>query len=154
MQCCRCHNSHVSKSGVAGLLGGILLGAGFMYWGDPKLGRRRRARTRDKLARLRRLSGRAFRRVLGRVDGKVTGVLARSARLWSPDGAPDCKVRDRVRSRLGRLIERPVEVMVARGRVFLKGHVSSQVMDEVKRVPGVARVEQPSVTALREVRQA
>ncbi|MHB2020797.1 MAG: hypothetical protein ACYCW6_27985 [Candidatus Xenobia bacterium] len=126
------------------------------YWLDPRAGRRRRALVRARAQHLRHRGARAVRRVVHRLEGRLTGWMARAARRWSPDTAPDCKIRERVRAHLGRIAPQVhhVELTVESGCLTVTGTLSRQVLHELGLVPGVARVEQPSVAPLRHLRHS
>jgi hypothetical protein len=106
-------------------------GMAAMYLLDPDSGRRRRAAARERLgAAARGLDG------IGR-DGSGAGDTVRA----------DRRLRDRVRSRLERLVADPaaVEVVVNGGSVSLRGSVMAAEVDTllsaVAAMPGVRHVD-------------
>lgn len=122
-------------------------GATAMYFLDPLVGRRRRALVRDKgvaaghdIEDYARAKG---RRAADRLQGVVAGTKA--ALAAAPVG--DAQLRERIRSRLGRLVESPgdIEVDVSNGHVVLRGHADydeiSDVLDKVSLMRGVGSID-------------
>ena len=127
---------------VTSFPGGVLLGAGLMYFFDPIRGRKRRARINDAVHHAQRreleLLGKASRDARHRAQGLVE----RATHRPSTD-APDQVVESRVRACLGRAVSHAgaLDMLVHAGRVVLRGPVLAQeadfVMRAVRRVPGV-----------------
>lgn len=122
-------------------------GATAMYFLDPLVGRRRRALVRDKgvsaghgIEDFARSKG---RRAADRLHGVVA--VTKAALASAPVG--DAQLRERIRSRLGRLVETPgaIEVDVDHGHVVLRGHAAGDeirdVLDAVSRMRGVEAVD-------------
>ena len=125
----------------------VAAGAAVMYYMDPAEGRRRRAVVKDKGAsagRTLKSSARSTGRYASdRMHGAVAGMQA------GMDDAPvsDEILHERIRSKLGRQVERPgdVEVEVNDGHVVLSGSATPEEMDSLARtvagMPGVNDVE-------------
>ena len=126
-------------------LGGAL-GAAAMYFLDPHEGRRRRARTRDKLVH----AGKRFNEA-----GKVTardsvhrarGFIAGARKLLRHEDVADEVLVGRVRAELGRVVSHPHAVAVAadRGHVTLSGPILAEearpLLRCVRHVQGVKAV--------------
>jgi BON domain-containing protein len=104
-----------------------LAGAALMFFLDPITGRRRRALARDQFTRGINRAGRFSRAAARDIANRATGIRAgRQPRVVSDD-----VLRDRVKTRLGRVVSHPgaVHVMVERGVVRLDGAV---LADELK----------------------
>jgi uncharacterized membrane protein len=129
------------------LLSGIGLGASWMYYADPDLGRRRRAQARDQLIHLLHRTDNAIGVVARDVTHRAEGVYAQLASLCTFRKPSDEVLAERVRSKLGRLVSHPraLEVTAHDGRVTLSGPILAQEVDHllcgVSYVPGVAEVE-------------
>lgn len=127
------------------LVGGAL-GALAMYFLDPREGRRRRARTRDKMVhagkRLNQAGGVTARDTVHR----ARGVLATARKLFEHDEVSDAVLVERVRAELGRAVSHSHAVVVAadHGHVTLSGPVLSEearpLLRCVRGVPGVKAV--------------
>lgn len=121
----------MKRAGAA--LIGAGLGAGVMYFLDPKRGKRRRALLRDKNVHLlhagRGLLGVAARGLANRIHGLFSKARSRFACAPLSDGV----LENRVRSRIGHLVSRPgsIEVVVQEGTVRLEGPVLAR---EVRRL--------------------
>ncbi|MEX2139912.1 MAG: CBS domain-containing protein [Pirellulales bacterium] len=129
---------------------GAALGAGLMYFFDPRQGARRRALIRDACVRLSNETRQALdvtRRDMGnRLQGlksEVTSYFSGS----SSEPVGDEQLKARIRSHLGRVSSHPraLEIEVHDGRVRLRGPViaaeSQRVFDCVRCVPGVRHVD-------------
>ena len=126
-------------------LGGAL-GAAAMYFLDPHEGRRRRARTRDKLVH----AGKRFNEA-GKVTARDTvhrarGMLAGARRLLRHEEVEDAVLVGRVRAELGRVVSHPHAVAVSadRGHVTLSGPILAEearpLLRCARHVPGVKAV--------------
>lgn len=122
-------------------------GAAAMYFLDPVAGGRRRALVRDKgVAARHGLEDFAEARAKRAAD-KARGLVAetRSALRNAPVG--DTQLHDRIRSRLGRLVDAPGEISVDvhAGQVVLRGTASAEeiddVLDTVSTMRGVVRID-------------
>jgi len=117
------------------------------YYFDPERGRSRRAMARDRLnAKLRRAERSAEAR-LRYAEGRVEGIVHTAASMPPEPPADDRMLADRIRSELGdRFPSDTAELTVVDGTVELRGQVGDEaaiglLVADVKRVPGVARVE-------------
>ena len=121
-----------------GTLGAIAAGALAMYYLDPELGARRRALltelVRSGLPGERRNAGRT------RMGGRAY------LRMTQADPQSDADLRDRIQTRLGRLVSHPggISVSVNNGVVRLSGRVLAKerdgLLDQVQRMPGVQQL--------------
>jgi len=126
----------------------IVAGAAAMFYLDPNAGRMRRARTRDRVVGFGHDAGHAVLAQGRRAADNLRGTAARGRSLFSDSKpASDWTLRQRIRSRLGRVTSRPrsIDVQVDRGFVCLQGHVPADevgaVMKVVGSTPGVDRVD-------------
>lgn len=126
------------------LVAAFTAGAALMYYLDPTAGRRRRALVRDRgVAMGHDLAGRA-RAKSKRAADRLRGVVARSRSAMTNAPVDDDRLHDRIRAKLGHLLERPsaVEVHVQDGLVTLKGTVGAEEIDDVlDTVSGMLGVE-------------
>lgn len=129
-------------------LAGAGVGAGLMYFLDPRSGRRRRVLTADRVNRAVHEAGCALDVAARDAAHRARGLWAavRSARAGGE--APDDRVlAERVRSRLGRVVSHPhaLHVSAAGGAVTLAGPILAHEVDDLlacaARTAGVARVE-------------
>lgn len=126
----------------------VVAGAAAMFYLDPKAGRTRRARARDRVVGLSHDAGHAVLAQGRRAADHLRGTAARSRSLFG-DSPPanNWTLRQRIRSRLGRVASRPrsIDVQVDRGFVCLQGRVPADEVGAVMRVvsstPGVDRVD-------------
>lgn len=122
-------------------------GATAMYFLDPLVGRRRRALVRDKgvaaghdIEDFARSKGR-------RAADKLNGVVAETKAALAAAPVGDEQLRERIRSRLGRIVESPgdIEVDVANGHVVLRGNADydeiAEVLDKVSLMRGVGSID-------------
>lgn len=130
-----------------GLLTGLGLGAGIMYLADPHRGRRRRAQVRDKAISAVNHAEKAIDRSLRDLANRAQGVLTQGVTTLLPEVLEDDVLRDRVQTRLGRLVSHPgaIEVSVKDGRVALRGDVlekeARRLICGVRCIRGVRGVE-------------
>src|SRR6476660_5574282 len=82
-------------------------GALVMFYLDPATGRRRRALVRDRAAATGHDAGRFARAKSKRAADRVRGLVARTRGRWSHETIDDDRLEARVRSQLGRLVDRP-----------------------------------------------
>lgn len=135
-------------------------GAAVMYYFDPTIGRRRRALVRDRGVALRHdLEG--FARTTSKhAADRVKGAMARTRAAMAGGPVDDERLRERIRAKLGRLVEHPaaVEVAVQEGRVLLSGRVDAEELDDlldvVSSMLGVAGVENRLTLDVREPESA
>ena len=120
-------------------------GVATMYFFDPQTGRRRRVLARDKSAAVGHDIKEAARNKTRRAVDHARGAAARTRAQLANEVVDDDILRDRVRSRLGHLVDAPIEVEVRDGRVVLSGNLTARGFDElisdISAVPGVQHVE-------------
>lgn len=108
-------------------------GVAAMYFLDPNTGRRRRARVRDQgVATGHDLEDFALAKSKRAVD-HAQGALARTRSRLSTEPVDDQQLHERIRTRLGRLVERPgeVKVDVNDGHVVLRGQAAQAEIDDL-----------------------
>lgn len=149
------------KRDVALSLGAGLAGATLMYFYDPVKGRGRRAVVRDKVRSYYRHAGKTVEELTSDAANRVRGVIAEGKAKLAPEPVNDDVLVERVRARLGRLVDHPhaVRVEADRGLVTLHGpvpeHEVAHLLRSVACIPGVRRivdrlnVEAPVVPAAR-----
>jgi osmotically-inducible protein OsmY len=133
---------------LLGLVAAACGAAVTMYYFDPDMGRRRRALLRGRLVGLSHDAQRELRGEMRYAADRAKGVLAtgRLDGISETPPASDAQLRDRVRSRLGRLVSHPgaIEVQVEDGIVRLSGDVLVQELDglltQVRDMAGAKRV--------------
>jgi osmotically-inducible protein OsmY len=125
----------------------LAAGAAIMYYFDPATGRRRRAMAREKGVSAGHEVEDFARSRSKRVADRLQGAVARTRARVANAPVDDDRLRERIRSRLGRLVQHPgaVEVQVRDGHVVLGG---TAPMDEIDRLveavagmPGVEEVD-------------
>jgi hypothetical protein len=126
---------------------GLGVGAGLLYWMDPQSGRRRRARSAEKLTHGAHALADGSEKGARDLAHRASGALAH-ARSWFRRGAvPDEVLEERVRAKLGRVCSHPgaIRVRSMGDRVELTGQILRQdryrVLRAVHRVRGVEGVE-------------
>ena len=125
----------------------FVAGAAVMYFFDPVKGRRRRALVRDRGTAVRHDLENFARTKSKRAADHMKGAMARTRAAFAGEPVDDERLRDRIRAKLGHLVEHPsaVEVAVQDGRVVLSGRVDAEELDDlldaVKSMLGVAGVE-------------
>ena len=125
--------------------GGLLLGAGLMYFLDPVRGRGRRHRFREALQHAQRVERELFGKAARDTRQRVHGVVERLSHPPARD-VSDEVIEQRVRARLGRAVSHPraLDLAVVGRRVVMRGHVLANEADDVlkaaKAVPGVREV--------------
>ncbi|HEV8577796.1 MAG TPA: BON domain-containing protein [Thermoanaerobaculia bacterium] len=126
---------------------GAGLGAGLMYLLDPQGGGRRRALARDKAVHLLKKGGETARKTSRDLGNRTKGRLAEARSSLRRVAVDDDILRDRVRSKIGRLVSHPsaIEVAAQDGCVVLSGPVLASEVDPllsaVNSVKGVCGVE-------------
>jgi len=131
------------------ILTSAAIGALAMYFWDPQAGRRRRARTRDKVEHARRRLRNAYDVTARDARHRAQGLQAISRRLLqrADQATDDETLVGRVRAVLGRYVSHPhaIEVSAADGQATLSGPILAAevpaLLGAVKRVPGVRGVE-------------
>lgn len=122
-------------------------GAAIMYYLDPVAGRRRRAVARDRTASACHDAEHYARGKLRRAADRAQGVVAEARSRVAAQPVTDERLHDRIRARLGHLVDRPsaIEVAVEGGNVVLRGEALEDELHElpaaISRMPGVAAVE-------------
>jgi uncharacterized membrane protein/uncharacterized protein YwbE len=138
--------NHASKK----LMSAAALGAVAMYILDPDRGRRRRALARDKVESLWAKADDAVAVTTRDLGNRLRGLRIRISHMLSlrkDDVSDDNVLAARVRAKIGRAVSHPHAIKVAahQGRVTLSGpilaHEKRQLLDVVRKVPGVAEVE-------------
>ncbi len=125
---------------------GGALGALAMYFLDPRDGRRRRARTRDKVVHAARVVNEAGKVTARDTAHRAKGVWATTKKLFKHEDVPDEVLVERVRAELGRVVSHPhsIEVAVAGGHVTLSGPILAEevrpLLRCVRHVNGVRAV--------------
>lgn len=106
-------------------------GAAFMYYLDPVAGRRRRSLVRDQAVAVQHDAERLVRAKSKRAADHMQGALARTRARISPRPVDDDQLRERIRAKLGHVIDRPsaIEVEVHSGQVVLRGDVLNGEME-------------------------
>ena len=128
------------------LLFGGALGAVAMYFLDPHSGRRRRARTRDRLLHAGKVVSEAGKVTARDASQRMSGLIAGTKRLFRHEEVPDEVLVERVRAAIGRVVSHPhaLEVFVDGGHVSLSGpilaHEVRLLLRCVRAVSGVKAV--------------
>jgi uncharacterized membrane protein len=126
-------------------LGGAL-GALAMYLLDPQQGRRRRARTRDKVVHAGKVLNEAAKVTARDSAHRAKGLLAGTRKLFDHGPVDDEVLIGRVRAELGRFVSHShaIEVAAQGGHVTLSGPILADevrpLLRCVRRVPGVRAV--------------
>jgi uncharacterized membrane protein len=128
-------------------LGGAAVGLALMYFLDPNSGRRRRARTRDKVVRAARVVNEGAKVTARDTMHRAQGAWAEAKRLFNHEAAvDDAALIGRVRAELGRVVSHPhaIEVAADGGHIALIGPILSYevrpLLKAVRRVAGVRAV--------------
>jgi uncharacterized membrane protein len=129
------------------VLGGVGLGAGVMYWADPRSGRARRAHVREKAWHLILGVGDALEVVARDMAHRARGLVFKLRSRFHEEDVDDVTLEARVRSALGRVCSHPgtIRVSCRHGRVELKGPVLASevkhVLTQVRHVRGVREID-------------
>src|ERR687896_1966564 len=129
-------------------LGGAVVGVALMYFMDPNSGRRRRARTRDKVVHAARLVNEGAKVTARDTVHRAQGAWAEAKRLFTGDEEQitDDVLIGRVRAALGRVVSHPhaIEASTSGGHVTLVRPILSYevrpLLRSVRRVAGVRAV--------------
>ena len=123
------------------LAAAVAAGAALMYYLDPQSGRRRRALLRNRGASAGQDAGRLVRDNSREAVDRAGDVLrrARGALVGTPPA--DDVLLDRIRSRMGHVIEHPgqVNVDVQQGFVVLRGRASIEEIEDLTLQLGAMR---------------
>lgn len=105
------------------LVASLGLGAGLMYFYDPRLGKRRRTQVRDRVNSLVNTVDDSVDVAMQDMRNRARGVLAELSAKLSDQGAPDWILEERVRTNLGRIARhsRALQVQADGGRIYLRG---------------------------------
>lgn len=128
-------------------------GAAAMYYLDPVVGRRRRALVRDKGVAATHGAGDFARSKSRYAADKLQGMVARTRSTLASAPVTDPQLRERIRARLGRIVEEPggVTVTVLDGQVVLRGTASpseiGEVVEAVSEMRGVRGIDNHLVEA-------
>ena len=139
-------NRSFKKLIAPGIVAGMALGAAAAYFADPHRGRRRRVRAQESAGKNVRRATEAIGRSLRDLGHRTHGLFAEAIDLAMSGSVSDDVLRERVRSRLGRLVSHPaaIEVRVAAGTVMLRGDVlaaeAPQLREGLEYMPGVREV--------------
>jgi osmotically-inducible protein OsmY len=132
---------------VLKLAAAFAAGAAIMYFLDPETGRRRRAMVREQgIGAGQDIEDFARTRSRHAAD-RVRGAVARTRARVVHEPVDDDRLRERIRSNLGHLVDHPgaVNVQVHDGHVVLGGHVAQseidRLLDAVEAIPGVDAVD-------------
>jgi uncharacterized membrane protein len=128
-------------------IGGVGLGAGLMYWADPRSGAARRAHAREKALHALHGVGCALK-VVGRdMAHRARGLFYKARGRLQLEDVDDVTLEARVRSALGRVCSHPGAIRVAcrHGRVELQGPIlaseAKHVLTCVGHVRGVRELD-------------
>jgi uncharacterized membrane protein len=126
---------------------GAAVGVALMYFLDPNSGRRRRARTRDRMVRAARLVNEGASVTARDAVHRAQGAWAGARRLFGhEEEVADDVLVGRARAELGRVVSHPhaIEVMASGGHLALTGPILSHevrpLLKVLRRVAGVRAV--------------
>ncbi|MBZ4420908.1 SRPBCC family protein [Myxococcus sp. RHSTA-1-4] len=128
-------------------IGGVGMGAGLMYWADPRSGRWRRAHLQGRAVHAAHEASGAVGIVARDLSHRTRGVFFESFRKLRSRPVDDVTLEERVRSALGRVCSHPgaVHVSARDGTVVLEGaillHELKRVVPRIGRVRGVRGVD-------------
>ncbi len=133
---------------VLGIVAAFAAGALAMYYLDGTMGRRRRARARDKIVGASHDAADFVENKGKHIVDRAKGVLATRSmdRVSSTAPQSDAQLRERVQSRMGHLVSHPgaIDVSVEDGIVRLGGQVLAKELDgllsQITGMPGVRKV--------------
>jgi uncharacterized membrane protein len=129
------------------LLYSLGLGAGVMYFYDPREGNRRRSMVRDQFNRVVNQANGAIDTGVVDLRNRTRGILAEMMGRLDNQQAPDWIVEERIRSRLGRLSRRAggLEIRSQNGNIVLNGPIlredATNLIQAISRTRGVRSVE-------------
>lgn len=133
---------------VLALTAGLGAGAGLMYLYDPRRGRARRRRIIERTTGLLHRDESRIEKTGKDLLNRMRGVLADTATALSSEAhVPDETLVERVRSKIGHILENPHEVQVSArsGVVTIEGKLGHaqrrQLREEISAIPGVKRIE-------------
>ena len=129
---------------------GGAVGVALMYFLDPNLGRRRRARTRDKVVHAARVVNEGAKVTARDTVHRVQGAWAEARKMFEQEEVTDDVLIGRVRADLGRVVSHPhaIEVAASGGHVTLIGPILSHevrpLLRAIRRVAGRTGRERPA----------
>ena len=108
-------------------------GAAVMYYFDPLVGRSRRGLVRDRGLAAGHDAGAFLRARTRRATDRLQGVVAATRARFADETLGDQRLHERIRARLGRLVDQPdaVQVEVLAGHVILSGRASADEIDDL-----------------------
>jgi uncharacterized membrane protein len=123
------------------LLTSLGLGAGLMYFYDPRLGNGRRAQVRDRVNSLVDSVDDSVDIAMQDMRNRARGILAELSARLSDQGAPDWILEERVRTNLGRIgrHSRAVAVQADGGRIYLRGPALRQEVEAIAKTAARTR---------------
>ena len=133
--------------GRIGLIAGIGVGSGLMYFLDPFRGRRRRAILRDRTQSISRRLANSVDKTANDIANRTHGLAREIESLWKPEEVSDPVLQARVHTRIGRLVSHPREIDVTanEGVIVLRGAVleseASSLLAGVAAVGGVKKID-------------
>lgn len=126
----------------------VAVGAGLMFFLDPRSGARRRATVRDKTVHSYRTTATYVKRAQTNVANHARGLVARARAAYHKAEVPgDDVLLARIRSRIGHVISDPgaIEVKADHGLVSVVGKIGSRdaqkMLRAIARTQGVEAVE-------------
>lgn len=125
------------------LLTSIGIGAGLMYFYDPRQGNRRRAMLRDQVISIKNRADDSIDVGVRDLRNRTRGILAETMGRLSEEDAPDWLLEERVRATIGRVVRNPraIQVSASGGRILLRGPVLADEVDYlIKRTAAVRGV--------------
>jgi uncharacterized membrane protein len=123
----------MNKNRILSLMQGLALGAGAMYFFDPRTGRRRRALLRDKVVGSLHDGVDFLEGAVEDLGNRARGLVADAGNALHREPVSDPVLVERVRARLGRCCShaRSVQVTAENGRVTMSGPVLKAELDEI-----------------------
>jgi uncharacterized membrane protein len=123
------------------LLSTIGLGAGIMYFYDPRQGRRRRALVRDQVNSILNRSDDAIDVAMRDMRNRTRGFFAEMMARVSDEDAPDWLLEERVRSNVGRFSRHvgALDIQAKDRRITLRGPVLADEVDRIQRAAASVR---------------
>jgi osmotically-inducible protein OsmY len=129
------------------LLAGAGIGAALMYFLDPDRGARRRHLAADQAVSMLNTGQREAGKAMRNARNHARGMIAETRSRFAHEATDDERLLARVRSELGRQVERvnDIDVVVEAGTVTLHGNLppadATRVASAIERVRGVKRVD-------------
>ena len=126
---------------LSAFLYGAGIAAGLMYFYDPQMGDRRRAKVKDQIAGMQNDANDGIQTGVRDLRNRARGIMAEGMAMVSNDqGATDHVVEERIRSRLGFLSRHPgaIQVSVNNKTATLTGDILKDEVDNL--AAGVSRV--------------